>query len=76
MVGISEFLNRKKLIKSLFLTITKTNSQKTKYPNQERKKKKNLKKLENNIEHLYECQGKKDSLSLDTLHSSHKEKHR
>ena len=40
MVGISEFLNRKKLIKSLFLTITKVNSQKTKYPNQERKEKK------------------------------------
>lgn len=75
MVGISEFLNRKKLIKSLFLTITKMNSQKTKYPNQERKKK-TLKKLENNIQHLYECQGKKDFLSLDSLHSSHKEKHR
>ena len=39
MVGISEFLNRKKLIKSLFLTITKMNYQKTKYPNQERKEK-------------------------------------
>ena len=53
MVGISEFLNRKKLIKSLFLTITKVNSQKTKYPNQERKEKKKTSKSYKTIYNIF-----------------------